>query len=382
MPPSVSQLFLSSKTAAFFVICALSLFGLKQFRQWQSLRHRKSKFIIQNGCEEPPSYPHKDPIFGLDVLLQNLRKRKRHELLPEMASRYQKYGNTYSIIFRGRRALATIDPENLKTILSTNFTSFDFGTSRNNALRPLLGESIFTSSGPAWQHSRAMLRPKFKTQEFVDAGMTTFETHMDAFMSRIPRDGSEVDLQPLFFWYTLNAALEFLVGQDSLDSHSSAGDDITKIFNDAEKHVGEQLLLPSFAVGRLRREYFRKCQLCHDWLGRHVNQAVRNHKSSKAGATLGTDGSTEEKYTFLQELVKDTDDVEKIRSELLSILLAGRETTASALSSLWFVLARRPDVVRKLQVEVNELEGSRPDFERLKRMRYLQNTIKEGKINL
>ncbi|KAJ4377219.1 hypothetical protein N0V83_000042 [Neocucurbitaria cava] len=201
-----------------------------------------------------------------------------------------------------------------------------------------------------------MLRPKFRTQEFADAGMTTFEKHINGLISRIPRDGSEVDLQPLFFWYTLNAALEFLVGQDVT---SSAGDDITKIFNDAEKHVGEHLLLPSFLLGRARRK------------------AKQRKQDSEAQAGLKKDDPTEDKYTFLQELIKETDDVEKIRSELISILLAGRETTASALSSLWFVLAKRPDIVEKLQAEVQSLGGQKPNFTQLKSMPYLQNTIKE-----
>jgi cytochrome P450 len=91
-------------------------------------------------------------------------------------------------------------------------------------------------------------------------------------------------------------------------------------------------------------------------------------------------GDAGEKYAVLNELVKETHNVPRIRSELIAILTAGRETTASALSSLWFILAKRPDIVKKLQVEVDELSGERPDFQRLKKMRYLQNTIQECKL--
>jgi cytochrome P450 len=95
---------------------------------------------------------------------------------------------------------------------------------------------------------------------------------------------------------------------------------------------------------------------------------------------LGKGDNTREKYAVLNELVKETHDVPRIRSELIAILTAGRETTASVLSSLWFILAKRPDIVKKLQVEMDELSGERPDFQRLKKMRYLQNIIQEYKL--
>jgi cytochrome P450 len=64
----------------------------------------------------------------------------------------------------------------------------------------------------------------------------------------------------------------------------------------------------------------------------------------------------------LNKLVKETYNVPRIRSELIAILTAGRETTALALSSLWFILAKRPDIVKELQVKMDELSRERPDF--------------------
>jgi cytochrome P450 len=336
--------------------------------------------MIEHGCKEPQRYPNKDPIFGLDVIWKDYKTWKRHNLLPDLTSRYRKYGNTYSVIIGGRRILTTIEPENLKTILSTSFTSFDFGPLRTEALKPLLGESIFTLSGPEWQHSRAMIRPNLIKDQFVDAEMSTFEKHFDRLLSVIPKDGSKVDLQPLFFSFTLNAAIDLLTGQDvqSPQSFLSAGDDITQMFDDAERHVGTQVLLAPLPFRR--REYLQACRLCHDWIDQYVHQAIKVHKSHKFNRDLGKENDAGEKYTLLNELVKGTHDVPRIRSELIAILTAGRETTASALSSLWFILAKRPDIVKKLQVEVEDLSGERPDFQRLKKMRYLQNTIQECRL--
>lgn len=78
------------------------------------------------------------------------------------------------------------------------------------------------------------------------------------------------------------------------------------------------------------------------------------------------------RYIFLHELLSQTNNVIKIRSELLNILLAGRDTTASMLSNVWWELSRQPEIWARLQQEVRSLNGELPTFEALKCMKYLQ----------
>ena len=84
------------------------------------------------------------------------------------------------------------------------------------------------------------------------------------------------------------------------------------------------------------------------------------------------------RYVFLHELVSQTTDKIKIRSELLNILLAGRDTTASLLSNVWFELSNRPDVWRRLQRDVDSVNGECPSFEKLKDMKYLRAVLNES----
>lgn len=84
------------------------------------------------------------------------------------------------------------------------------------------------------------------------------------------------------------------------------------------------------------------------------------------------------RYVFLHELVSQTSDQIKIRSELLNILLAGRDTTASLLSTVWFELSKRPDVWNQLRREVDSLDGESPTFEKLKDMKYLRAVLNES----
>jgi cytochrome P450 len=84
------------------------------------------------------------------------------------------------------------------------------------------------------------------------------------------------------------------------------------------------------------------------------------------------------RYVFLHALLQQTQDPYALRSELLNILLAGRDTTAGLLSNTWNVLSKRPDIWAKLKAEVDELGGERPDYTTIKDMKYLKWTLNES----
>lgn len=84
------------------------------------------------------------------------------------------------------------------------------------------------------------------------------------------------------------------------------------------------------------------------------------------------------RYLFIEELVRQTDDRVRIRSELLNILLAGRDTTASLLSNVWWMISRRPDVWNRLREEVATLNGEQPTYEQLKDLKYVRAVLNES----
>jgi cytochrome P450 len=108
-----------------------------------------------------------------------------------------------------------------------------------------------------------------------------------------------------------------------------------------------------------------------------VARALEYRRAHRAGEKF-SDERENRKYIFANELALATDDPIQIRAELLNILLAGRDTTAGLLSNTFFVLARRPDVWAKLQSEVNQLGGKRPDYETLRNMKYLKYVLNES----
>ncbi|KAJ2897105.1 hypothetical protein MKZ38_004984 [Zalerion maritima] len=92
-----------------------------------------------------------------------------------------------------------------------------------------------------------------------------------------------------------------------------------------------------------------------------------------------SDGEKKEP-NFLQALTAATPDRAAIRDEILSILLASRDTTASLISNLFFELARRPDLYAELRREVLETIGERnvPTEEQVKGMKFMRWCINES----
>ena len=87
-----------------------------------------------------------------------------------------------------------------------------------------------------------------------------------------------------------------------------------------------------------------------------------------------------EKYqNFLQSFTEQTDSHDEIKNGLLNLLVAGRDTSASLLTNLWFLLSKHEKVWKRLQTEIASLNGAPPDADTLKSMPYLRHCIDECK---
>lgn len=336
----------------------------------------RRRMIREHGCKPAKKLPQMDPILGLDLLYSSLKSIKKHTFLEEIKERFDKMGNTFQSHMVGRTAIVTIEPENLKTMLSLKFKDFGLGPQRR-AFAPLLGAGIFTTDGAAWQHSRELIRPNFVRSQVGD--LDTFEHHVNHLIQAIPRDGSVVNLQDLFFRLTIDSATEFLFGESTnclapgTSAESSTA--FAEAFNRSQEAIGKNARLGIFAIFP-DPEFARHVKTVHDFADRYVQRALefrKTHDLEKADQQPG------DRYVFLNELVKGTADPVQIRSEALNVLLAGRDTTASLLSNVWWTLSKRPDVWAKLRAEVDALGGEAPTYAQVKDMKYLRFVMNECK---
>ena len=89
--------------------------------------------------------------------------------------------------------------------------------------------------------------------------------------------------------------------------------------------------------------------------------------------------TTLKRVTFLDLLTAETTDKVRIRSELLNLLLAGRDTTAALMSNVFFELSRRREIQDRLRREIATHIGNElPTFEGVKSMKYLRAVLNES----
>lgn len=140
---------LSAAIVLFVVYFSLTLVQAKY------KHYRKSQEL---GCQKPNRV--KSAFFGMASLVKSYKALKENRLLHEIGSIHGEYGYTFTQSSPIHAFTATIEPENVKTILATKFNDFGLGT-RHQQFFPLLGDGIFTLDGAGWSHSRALLRPQF-----------------------------------------------------------------------------------------------------------------------------------------------------------------------------------------------------------------------------
>jgi len=340
---------------------------------------QRRRLIKENGCKPVKRYPHKGlsgKLFGYDTMKQNFQAAKQgrfHEMARNRNFSHQQH--TIQIRNLNRDFIITIEPENVKAVLSTKFNDFSLGNLRTLTMEPVFGNGIFTSDGKSWEHSRAMIRPSFTRQQVGD--LSTYEHHFQNMVAHIPKDGQTVDLQELFFRLTMDSATEFLFGKSTNTLVKGQENPGALRFTDAFTYVTERMAL-DFRTARLSRflpDQKRKddSEFIRNFAQEIVDEALANQKDIEKGAE-----QEKRSYTFLYELLKVTNDPYTLRSETLNVLLAGRDTTASLLAHTFHELARRPDVWSKLRAEVEELGGQPPDYETLKSMKYVKWVLNES----
>ena len=182
---------------------------------WQLTTGAARRRMIQdNGCKAVMRAPSWDIFFGLDLFIEGVNEIKSHVSLAKSQNRFADFKrNTFRVRIFNQRIFITMEPEIVKTILSSKFTSYSIGEGRKKAMIPFMGEGILTTDGEKWQHSRNMIRPSFTRTQISDLDM--YETHVQQLIRNIPLDGATIDLQGLFFRLTLDVATDFLFGEST-----------------------------------------------------------------------------------------------------------------------------------------------------------------------
>lgn len=232
-----------------------------------------------------------------------------------------------------------------------------------------------------------------------------FESHFQNFLSVLPRKNAvsglvDVDLHPLIFRMTLDSASEVLLGrsfESQLQTPTSATQGFMEAFDYAQLKTHSRYLsdrgymkplgmLMTSLFPNIWNTFDNSCSTVH----RIVDGIVADHLVFlEQRALYGSqdekeaDAAANKKYVFLEELAKETRNPIELRDEVLNMLVAGRDTTASLLTTSLFMLARHPEIWNRVRTEVIDAVGydEIPEYETLRNLKQLRNLFNECKTS-
>lgn len=347
---------------------------------WQVfLSRQRNVFCMRIGCLPVTAIPQNRWLNGLDMALSFTSWMKDNTFLQQSTRLFDENGPTFSFRVMGRTVIWTRDPQNIKAMLATQADDFELAQRRIKAFRPMTGDGVFASNGEIWAHGRALLRPAFSRLQIADLSM--YEKHFQNFIALLPSDGSAVDLQGPIHRLTMDIISETLFGE-SVNSLSSDDFGASGELSSAFDYGNEGVFMRMSSFSWWDAEFSRSCKIVHNYTDQFVEKALRFRDSVKDTGTQDVEDDSllsKKPYVFLYELAKDTGDRKVLRDQVVSNLVAGRDTTAGLLSLAFWLLARHPLTVKALRAEIAQLYGLPPSYEQLKNMLYLRCVLDESK---
>lgn len=265
-------------------------------------------------------------------------------------------------------------PQHAKHILADNAANYHKGMGLEQAKRRILGDGLLTSEGETWRQERRALSPAFRRERI--AGFADVVT--DAGGTLVQRLGARVNNGTVDLVSEMTSLTMNVLGKTLLDA------DLTplRMLGPAFDVAQDQAMFEMVTLGALplwlplpRNFRFRSAR-------RQLDDAVRALLATRDRDRDGARGSDDVISLLLAAYGPERDSGARwrgLRDELVTILLAGHETTASTLSWTWYLLAAHPEAAAAVQAEAVSVLGERtPGFEDLTRLPYTTMVIQEA----
>jgi cytochrome P450 len=304
---------------------------------------------------------------GISVLACCLARQQ--DPLIELRKLVQKYGDIVHMQLGRRHDYLINHPDYIKAILCA--PQSEMARSTPPGLKRLLGRGLLTSQGDYHKRHKRMLAPTFH-KELVRRWGSTITTYSERMCDRWV-DGQEMDIEYEMSRLTLAIAVKAFV---SVDLEERTGE-LAKATNTLIEMIHCRTLpliddlLDKVALGRIRR--FNNARAQFDSI---VYRMIRERRdaSSQTPDLLSALLQVRDEETGSSALSD-----EEIRDEVVTMLVAGHETTAHALTWTWYLLSQHPECERRLHAELDEtLQERLPTVDDLESMPYNRMVLSEA----
>ena len=257
------------------------------------------------------------------------------------------YGDVVAFRLGPERTMLLSHPAHLHEVLVRQHRAFLKGR-RGDVSQQFLGLGLLNSEGAVHQRQRHLLQPAFHRHRL--AQYATVMTTAAARQRQSWQDGDTLDVAPAMRRVTLAVAAKTLLDTDVEDEATAIGRAITTLLQ-----LSPRLTMPlAPLLRRVPLPSQRRMRRAQAYLDTFIYRLIDERRATSA-----------ETADVLSMLVNaQTEDgsplsPRQIHDEALTLLLAGHETTALALSWTWYLLAQHADVDAALQAEIQTVLGGR-----------------------
>lgn len=238
------------------------------------------------------------------------------------------------------------------------------------AFRPFAGNGLLTSDGDLWRRQRRLIQPAFHPRH-----VATYGDVMVAHARRLAdewTDGEVREIPADMMMLTLGIVVKCLFGADVSREADEIGESMAAVLAAANQRLNSAFQVPDWVpIPRHLREKRAVSRL--EAMLRAMIDARRQSSGSPQGDLLSTllAAVDEESGTRMSD--------QQLRDEMMTLFLAGHETTANALAWTWYLLAEHPDVEARLHEEIDgTLGGREPSVADLPRLPYTEMVLRES----
>ncbi len=305
-------------------------------------------------------------------LLGNLREFRRDVLGLVLES-----AATYGDVARCRLGPQVVHllnhPDHVGQVLQKRAANYDKNTRSSASIKSVTGESLLTCNGEAWKRQRRMDQPAFHHRQI--AGFAERMTGAAASMlSNWRASGGPLDISSemarLTYSIVGQTLFSFNTGHDAATVERAMRVILPHVFG----RLGNFLNWPDWLPTPANRSFRRSLAEVDHVVYRIIDQHRRAQECGEPDADL---------LAMLMS-VRDGEtgaglDDSQLRNETITFLLAGHETTANALTWIFYLLSQHPEVERRLAEEITTVLGGRtPTLEDVPKLAYTKMVIQES----
>jgi cytochrome P450 len=280
------------------------------------------------------------------------------ESLALMRDCFARFGDTYRVFAPARGVYNYVihHPDDIKRVMLSNHRNYTKGEGMDR-VKILLGNGIMTSEGEFWRRQRRMMQPSFH-RRVIDRFSGLLDEVNEKFAERWAASalrGEPINLTDDVSELTLEIVLRSIFGQDlaRLEAHLGANP-----FAVVAKETNRDL---KFAF-----RFRSLTKLVAEIIG-HRRSTAQEHVDF-----LGMLMATRDRDTGAAMSDKEMID------EVLTLIVAGHETTAAALTWTWYLTSQHPDVARRLEAEAERLPRRGLELDAAESLAYTHQVIQES----